>query len=71
MVLRTGTNERGGDAQVPTADRTRRRAIAGGVRPIQSRGDVEYTAMHVRRGDELVREARGEAARFWMDQGHG
>jgi hypothetical protein len=26
--------------------------------------------MHVRRGDELVREARGEAARFWMDQGH-
>lgn len=34
------------------------------------RGDVEYTAIHVRRGDKLEKEARGEVVKFWMDQGH-
>ncbi len=34
------------------------------------RGDVEYTAIHVRRGDKLVEEARDEVVKFWTDQGH-
>ena len=32
--------------------------------------NVEYSAIHVRRGDKLAFEARGEVERFWRDRGH-
>jgi hypothetical protein len=32
--------------------------------------NVEYSAIHVRRGDKLAFEARGEMERFWRDRGH-
>ncbi len=32
--------------------------------------NVEYSAIHVRRGDKLAFEARGEVERFWRDLVH-
>ena len=32
--------------------------------------DEEYTAIHVRRGDKLAEEARGEVVKYWRSKGH-
>jgi len=32
--------------------------------------DYEYSAIHVRRGDKLISEARGEVERYWKSQGY-
>mmetsp|Transcript_22011 Transcript_22011/g.47850 ORF Transcript_22011/g.47850 Transcript_22011/m.47850 type:complete len:555 (-) Transcript_22011:88-1752(-) len=32
--------------------------------------DEEYSAIHVRRGDKLAVEARGEVVKYWREQGH-
>eukprot|EP00986_Skeletonema_menzelii_P004751 scaffold1665_cov149-Skeletonema_menzelii.AAC.1 len=39
---------------------------------IQSFGlkDEAYDAIHVRRGDKLIKEARGQVMRYWSSQGH-